>query len=178
MGRGFFTGYRKSVVEESEVLVSLFIPKSSANQYIRTYKQAKRRDDDIAIVNAAFNVRFVAGTNVLEDIQIAFGGMAPTTILASKTATAAIGRAWNHDLVELINKGLTDEISLSYDAPGGMTLYRRSLTLSLFFKGFLSISQELERSLKLRLVAERERSGSSTFHSLIPKSAQLFEVSV
>lgn len=178
MGQGFFTGYRTSVVKDTEILISLFIPKSSVNQHIRAYKQAKRREDDIAIVNAAFNVRFVDGTNVLEDIQIVFGGMGATTVLAPKTSSAAIGKAWNQDLVELINKSLVDEITLSADAPGGMTLYRRSLTLSLFFKGFLSISHELERTLNIRLVAERDRSGSSTFHSLIPKSSQLFEVSL
>lgn len=178
MGHEFFTGYRQSIVKDSEVLVSLFIPKSSVNQHIRAYKQAKRRDDDIAIVNAAFNVTFVAGTNVLKDIQIAFGGMGPTTILAPKTSTLAIGKAWDQDLVELINKSLIDEISLPADAPGGMTMYRRSLTLSLFFKGFLSISRELERTLKIRLVSERERSGSSTFHTLVPKSSQLFEVAL
>lgn len=177
MGEGFFTGYRKSVVKETEVLVSLLIKKSLPNQYIQAYKQAKRREDDIAIVNAAFNVMFVDGTDVVEDIQMAFGGMAPTTVLAPESSAVARGKHWNQNLVELINKKLIDEIPLSEDAPGGMILYRRSLTLSLFFKGFLSISQELERSLDSRLVSKRERSGASTFQALTPKSSQLFEVS-
>lgn len=176
MDHNFFIGYRKSIVKESEVLVSLFIPKSSVNQHIRAYKQAKRREDDIAIINAAFSVLFFDGTNILEDIQIVFGGMGPTTISAHKTSAIAIGKAWNQDLLELINLSLVDEMSLPADAPGGMILYRRSLTLSLFFKGFLSISQELEKILKISLVSERDRSGSSSFHSLIPKSSQLFEV--
>lgn len=178
MGQGFFTGYRKSVIKEYEVLVSLFIPKSSNNQHVRAYKQAKRRDDDIAIVNGAFNVKFIEGTTIVEDIQIAFGGMAPTTILAHKTSKLIIGKHWNQHLVELINESLVDEVSLSADAPGGMTQYRRSLMLSLFFKGFLSISLELEKKLDVRLVSDRERSGSSTFQALIPKSSQLFEVCV
>ncbi|KAJ6632922.1 Xanthine dehydrogenase [Pseudolycoriella hygida] len=175
MGHGFFTEYRKNIVRDDEVLISIFLPKSSSNQHICAYKQAKRREDDIAIVNAAFNVKFVDGTNILEDLQIAFGGMAPTTILAPKTSAMAIGRAWNQELVEVINESLANEISLAADAPGGMIIYRRSLTLSLFFKAFLSISEELERSLSMRLVSDRDRSGSSTFHSLIPKSSQLFE---
>lgn len=176
MGEGFFTGYRQSIVKETEVLISLFIQKSLPNQHVLAYKQAKRREDDIAIVNAAFNVIFVDGTDVVKDIQMAFGGMAPTTVLTPKTSAAARGKHWNQNLVELINKSLIDEIPLSPEAPGGMILYRRSLTLSLFFKGFLSISQELERTLNLRLVSERERSGASTFQALTPKSSQLFEV--
>lgn len=176
MGEGFFTGYRKSIVKDTEVLISLFIQKSSLNQHIRAYKQAKRREDDIAIVNAAFNVTFIDGTDVVEDIHMAFGGMAQTTILVPKTSAAVKGKAWNQNLVELINKTLVDEIPLSADAPGGMIIYRRSLTLSLFFKGFLSISQELESALNSRLVSERDRSGASTFQALVPKSSQLFEV--
>lgn len=176
MDQGFFTGYRKSVIAESEVLISLFIPKSSPNQHVRAFKQARRRDDDIAIVNGAFNVEFVDGTNILNDIHLAFGGMGPTTILALKTSTAVIGKTWDVNLVEFVNKSLLDEIRLTEDAPGGMTLYRRSLMLSLFFKGFLSISQELEKTLQINLVPERERSGATTFHSLTPKSSQLFEV--
>lgn len=178
MDGNFFTGYRKSVIAENEVLVSLFIPKTSNNQHIRAYKQAKRRDDDIAIVNVAINVKFIAGTNVLEDIQLAFGGMGPTTILAQKTAAKAVGKVWDQKFVELINDSLVDEISLPEDAPGGMVMYRRSLMLSLFFKGFLSITQELEKELNVNLVSERDRSGSTTFHYSIPKSSQLFEVTI
>lgn len=178
MGKGFFTGYRKNVIDETEVLVSLFIPKTSPNQHFLAYKQAKRRDDDIAIVNGAFNVKFAAGSNIVENIQFAFGGMAPTTILAPKTSAAVKGHAWDRKLIELVNKSLIDEIPLSAEAPGGMILYRRSLTLSLFFKAYLSIGQSLETTLGLKLVDERERSGAETFHTLTPKSTQLFEVSI
>lgn len=176
MGQGFFTGYRRNVIKDSEVLVSLFIPKTSANQHFLAFKQAKRRDDDIAIVNGAFNVRFENGTNIIEDFQFSFGGMAPITILAPKTSAAVKGKPWDRNLIEIVNKSLVDEIPLSLDAPGGMILYRRSLTLSLFFKAYLNISLELERFLSLNLLNERERSGAGTFHTLTPRSTQLFEV--
>lgn len=176
MGPGFFTGYRKNVIKESEILVKLFIPTTLKNQHFYAFKQAKRRDDDIAIVNGAFNVRFGEGTSIIEDFQFAFGGMAPTTILAPKTSAAVKGKAWNQNLIEIVNKSLVDEIPLSSDAPGGMILYRRSLTLSLFFKAYLNISQNLEKSLGLSLIDEREKSGAESFHTLTPKSSQLFEV--
>lgn len=176
MGQGFFTGYRRNIVKETEVLVSIFIQKTTQNQHFLAYKQAKRRDDDIAIVNGAFNVKFEDGTSVIDDIQFAFGGMAPTTILAPKTSSAVKGKSWNRNLIEIVNKSLVDEIPLSADAPGGMILYRRSLTLSLFFKAYLRISQELEKTLGLDLVDEREKSGAEGFHILTPKSTQLFEV--
>lgn len=175
MGKGFFTGYRRNIISDSEVLISIFIRKTTENQHFYAFKQAKRRDDDIAIVNGAFNVKFRKGTNIINEIDFAFGGMAPTTILTPKTASAVKGKAWNKDLVEIINQNLVDEIPLSAEAPGGMILYRRSLTLSLFFKAFLNISEALEKSLSLTLLNERDRSGAKTFHTLTPKSSQLFE---
>lgn len=176
MGKGFFTGYRRNVIKDSEVLISLFIQKTSENQHFYAFKQAKRRDDDIAIVNGAFNVKLQKGTNIIDDLDFAFGGMAPTTILAPNTSAAVKGKAWDQKLIEIVNKNLVEEIPLSSEAPGGMILYRRSLTLSLFFKAYLNIAQALEKSLGLSLLDERERSGADSFHTLTPKSSQLFEV--
>lgn len=176
MGQGFFTGYRRNIIKDSEILVSLFIPTTSKNQHFLAFKQAKRRDDDIAIVNGAFNVNFENESNIINDIQFAFGGMAPITILAPQTSAAVKGKVWDLKLVEIVNRSLVDEIPLSSDAPGGMILYRRSLTLSLFFKAYLNISQQLEMSLGLSIVDERDKSGAETFHTLTPKSSQLFEV--
>lgn len=176
MGEGFFAGYRRNVIHSDEVLVSLFIPKTTIDHHFIAYKQAKRRDDDIAIVNGAFNVLFKAGSDVVEQLHLAFGGMAPTTVLATKTAAALIGKKWDSKLVELANDLLVEELPLSRSAPGGMILYRRSLTLSLFFKAYLAISDTLTRSVVGRKpVDDRQKSGADTFHTLVPKSTQLFE---
>ncbi|XP_058453395.1 xanthine dehydrogenase [Malaya genurostris] len=176
MGDGFFTGYRKNVIRPEEVLISIFVPKSTKNQHFIAYKQAKRRDDDIAIVNGAFNVFFKPNTDIVEKIHLAFGGMAPTTVLAKNTATALIGQRWDSGLVEKTNDLLVKELPLDPGAPGGMILYRRSLTLSLFFKAYLTISEALSLEFPDRVqIHEREKSGAQTFHTLVPKSAQLFE---
>jgi xanthine dehydrogenase/oxidase len=52
----FQPGYRKVDIHPDEVLTSVVIPYNHENQYIEAYKQARRREDDIAIVNAGFNV--------------------------------------------------------------------------------------------------------------------------
>ena len=52
----FYTGYRRNVVRPDQILVSIKIPFTKQNQYFMAYKQSKRRDDDIAIVNSAFNL--------------------------------------------------------------------------------------------------------------------------
>lgn len=61
-------------------------------EYFDGFKQAHRRDDDISIVNAGMRVLFDQGSNVIKEIFLAFGGMAPITVLATKTMSALIGK--------------------------------------------------------------------------------------
>lgn len=176
MGDGFFTGYRQNIIDPDELLISLFIPQTSSNQYFLAYKQAKRRDDDIAIVNMALNVTFQSDKDVVANIHVAFGGMAPTVALAPKSCALIIGKRWNRKSVEIFSDSLITELPLAPSAPGGMILYRRSLTLSLFFKAFLEIGQSLEKYvLNRRVVSGREKSGAHLFHTLTPKSNQIFQ---
>lgn len=176
MGEGFFTGYRRNILEPDELLISIYIPQTSRDQYFVAYKQAKRRDDDIAIVNMALNVTFQTNKDVVANIHVAFGGMAPTVVLAPKSCALIIGKRWNRKTVETLSDSLITELPLAPSAPGGMILYRRSLTLSLFFKAFLEIGQSLERYvLNRRAIPEREKSGAQLFHTLTPKSNQIFQ---
>ncbi|XP_055613911.1 xanthine dehydrogenase [Uranotaenia lowii] len=176
MGDGFFTGYRRNVILPEEVLVSLVIPKTNKDYHFVAYKQAKRRDDDIAIVNGAFKIVFEPNMDIVKEIHLAYGGLAPTTILAKKTALAMVGQKWDKNLIESVNDLLVAEIPLDPSAPGGMILYRRSLSLSLFFKTFISVSNALASTISShKPIDERQRSGADTFHTLPPKSAQLFE---
>ncbi|KAL0116975.1 hypothetical protein PUN28_010089 [Cardiocondyla obscurior] len=177
MDHTFFTGYRRNVVLPEEVLISIDIPFTKKNQYFIAYKQAKRRDDDIAIVNMALNVYFVPDTNVIQETHLAFGGMAPTTILARQTCQKIIQRKWNESILEEIYDSLLEELPLADNAPGGMIKYRRSLTLSLFFKGFLHISKELSKDVSniVHITKELENA-SDCFHYTAPKSSQYYHV--
>lgn len=176
MGAGFFTGYRKNIIEHDETLVSLHIPKTDKNQYFYAYKQAKRRDDDIAIVNGAFNVTFQEGTNIVEKASFSYGGMAPTTVLATKTAEYFIGKTWTEDTISKAIDLLDEDVPLGPNAPGGMVLYRRTLTGSLLFKAFLKIYGRLSETLpKHPKLNENEVTGAEVFHTMNPKSTQLFE---
>lgn len=44
-----------------------------------------------------------------------------------------------------MSAGLAEELQLSPDAPGGMVEFRRTLTLSFFFKFYLTVLQKLGR---------------------------------
>jgi len=53
----FFLGYRQVDLKPDEILLKVIIPPTSQFEYVKEFKQAPRRDDDIAIVNAGMRVR-------------------------------------------------------------------------------------------------------------------------
>lgn len=172
----FFTGYRRSIVKQDELLVSILVPFTSENQYFQAYKQARRREDDIAIVNQAVKVTFKPKTDIIEDISFGFGGMAATVKNAPKTEQTLKGMAWNQKTLEVAYDCLLEDLPLDPGAPGGMINYRKSLALSLFFRSYLAISKQISQILpNLRLDA-RELSGIHGFHGGELKSSQYFTV--
>lgn len=61
------------------------------NEYFRAYKQAQRREDDIAIVNSAFYIQIDEKSNKVSSLRMAYGGMSFTTKMALKSAEKLIG---------------------------------------------------------------------------------------
>ena len=78
-------------MKPNEVLVSVLIPFSKEQQHIAAYKQARRREDDIAIVNGCFSVT-VDDSIVVKQCCLVYGGMEKTTIVAHKTQELLVGK--------------------------------------------------------------------------------------
>jgi xanthine dehydrogenase/oxidase len=57
----FFPAYRKTGIGPDELIRAIQIPFTNSRQHFRAYKQAQRREDDIAIVSGAFLVEFEEG---------------------------------------------------------------------------------------------------------------------
>lgn len=52
-------------------------------------------------------------------------------------------RRWGEELLQEACSSLAEEMNLDPSVPGGMVTYRRTLTLSLFYKFYLSVLQKL-----------------------------------
>ncbi|XP_056226642.1 xanthine dehydrogenase/oxidase [Seriola aureovittata] len=176
MDDGFFTGYRRTVLRPQEILLSIEIPYSEKNQFISAFKQSPRREDDISIVTAAMSVTFAAGTSVVEDLRLSYGGMAATTMLAKKTANRLLGRCWGEELLQEACSSLAEEMTLDPSAPGGMVTYRRTLTLSLFYKFYLTVLQKLQQQgVKVERVGSDCLSATEIYHPQTPSSVQIYQ---
>uniref|UniRef100_A0A8C9G5R8 Xanthine dehydrogenase n=1 Tax=Pavo cristatus TaxID=9049 RepID=A0A8C9G5R8_PAVCR len=175
MDEKFFTGYRKTIVKPEEVLLSVEIPYSKEGEYFSAFKQAYRREDDIAIVTCGMRVLFQHGTSRVQEVKLSYGGMAPTTILALKTCQELTGRDWNEKLLQDACHLLAGEMDLSPSAPGGMVEFRRTLTLSFFFKFYLTVLQKLSKHQNGPVSVAREGSATELFHKDPIASTQLFQ---
>uniref|UniRef100_A0A8D0ARC3 xanthine dehydrogenase n=1 Tax=Sander lucioperca TaxID=283035 RepID=A0A8D0ARC3_SANLU len=137
--------------------VAVSLPLLTSTQFVSAFKQSPRREDDISTVTAAMSVTFAPGTAVVEDLRLSYGGMAAVTALAGKTAARLLGRRWGEELLQDACSSLAEEMTLDPSAPGGMVTYRRTLTLSLFYKFYLTVLHKLREQMK----EERERGGLS-----------------
>jgi xanthine dehydrogenase small subunit len=89
----FYLGYQQKDLQPGEFVQALRIPLPRANIAFRTYKLAKRFDQDISAVCAAFAVELEAG--IVKSARIAFGGMAATPKRAALAEAALNGRPWD-----------------------------------------------------------------------------------
>ncbi|KAM3930799.1 xanthine dehydrogenase/oxidase [Leptodactylus fuscus] len=180
MEENFFTGYRRTVLKPQEILLSVEIPYSEKWEYFSAYKQASRREDDIAIVTSGMKVVFQPDSHRVEKIQLSYGGMAPVTVMAKDTCAALVGREWNDLLLQDACCRLAKEMALSPGAPGGMVEFRQTLALSFFFKFYLTVLKKLEADLSDKnnfhqsVLAEYE-SATELFHRPPTSGVQLFQ---
>ena len=142
----FFLGYRRVDLCADEILESLFVPLTSEFEFVLPFKQARRREDDISIVTAGIRVclQYIDGEWKVKSCAIAYGGLAPTTVLALQTAAFLTDSAWSHCNIQTSLLIMKNEFNLPADVPGGQVEYRQSLALSFFFKAFITITMQLE----------------------------------
>ncbi len=86
-----YLGYQKKALQPGEFVAAVGIPVSTPG-YVATYKIAKRFDQDISAVCAAYVMDVKNG--VIAAARIAYGGMAATPQRAKLTEAALIGQPW------------------------------------------------------------------------------------
>ncbi|PWF40349.1 xanthine dehydrogenase small subunit [Massilia glaciei] len=89
----FYLGYQKKDLRPGEFVRAVRVPLPRGGVQFRTYKLAKRFDQDISAVCAAFAFSFDGGR--VAQARIAFGGMAATPKRAARTEALLLGQPWS-----------------------------------------------------------------------------------
>jgi xanthine dehydrogenase small subunit len=93
----FYLDYMKKDLQPTEFVQAVRVPLPRDGVQFRTYKLAKRFDQDISAVCAAFAFRLADG--VVAEPRIAFGGMAATPKRAARTEALLTGRVWDESVM-------------------------------------------------------------------------------
>jgi xanthine dehydrogenase small subunit len=89
----FYLGYQKKDLRADEIVEALRVPLPHLGLRFRTYKLAKRFDQDISAVCTAFALT-LDGERIAS-ARIAFGGMAATPKRAAQAEAALLGQQWS-----------------------------------------------------------------------------------
>lgn len=161
----FFTGYRQTALPPDDVVASIRIPVSAKGEFPSTYKQAKRKDDDITIVTAALRVR-LDNEGVVADCSLIYGGMAAMTVVAKTAMAYLVGKRFAElETLEGAMDVLGVDFDLRFSVPGGMASYRKALALGFFYRFYHDVLATLDgrcEHVDREAVDEVERSVSKS----------------
>jgi xanthine dehydrogenase small subunit len=131
----FYLGYQQKDLQPGEFVQALRIPLPRAGVAFRTYKLAKRFDQDISAVCAAFALELDAELDggAVRQARIAFGGMAATPKRAARAEAALVGRTWDEAALKDAMAALAQDYaplsdmraSNAYRMQGAQNLLRR-----------------------------------------------------
>lgn len=158
----FFTGYRRTALAQNAIIASIRIPVTRAKgEFFRAYKQAKRKDDDIAIVTGALRVR-LSDEGIVEECNLIYGGMAAMTVGAKTASEYLVGKSFAElETLEGVMNALGKDFDMQFGVPGGMASYRKALALGFFYRFYHDVLESLGggelKHVDKQAVAEIER---------------------
>lgn len=106
----FFIDYGKQDRQRHEFVEKITIPALPEGAAFSVYKVSKRRDEDITAVLGAFYLRRDAEGRV-DEIRLAFGGMAGIPKRAAKTEETLLGNVWNEASVTQAASHLAEDFA-------------------------------------------------------------------
>ncbi|XUY26075.1 xanthine dehydrogenase small subunit [Agrobacterium sp. rho-8.1] len=142
----YFIDYGKQDRFAGEFVEKVFVPVPAPDTHYAIYKISKRRDEDISALCAAYHLK-LDPTGAIEDIRIAFGGMAATPKRAAKLEEALRGKPWNMETIDAARDAIDEDFQPLTDWRATAE-YRTLTAKNLLTRFFLETSgerQELQR---------------------------------
>ncbi len=89
----FYLGYMQNALQPGEFVHSVLVPRRQGANVVRAYKISKRFDCDISAVCAGLMVQ-LDGQQRIQQVRLAWGGLAATVKRAAATEAAMQGQPW------------------------------------------------------------------------------------
>lgn len=112
----FCTGPGQNVLQAGEFLVNITFPPPQGKSGARFLRFIPRNEMDIAVVNAATQLRFDGDT--VSWARVAIGAAAPTVLLVQEAADALVGKPLSDDTIEAAAQAASRAVSPIDDMRG------------------------------------------------------------
>ena len=140
----YFVDYKKTVLQTSEFIKSIQIPKPVAGQTLKLYKISKRLDDDISAVLAAFFIE--QDGQKITKVRLAFGGMAAIPKRGPAAEAALLGKDLTKESVALAKAALATDFQPMTDVRAS-DKYRMTVAQNLIEKCYLELQSAHTREV-------------------------------
>jgi len=104
---GFYVDYMKNQLAPGEFVQALEVPLAALQRQVRAYKISKRFDCDISALCAGFALTLDGDT--VQEVRLAFGGMAGIVKRAAKAEAALVGQPWTQASVDAARQALAED---------------------------------------------------------------------
>ena len=141
----FYSGYKETVLEQSEFIESICIPKPFCGETLRAYKISKRVDDDISSCSIAISVECESG--LITSARIACGGMSEIPKRAIHCESSLVGARWSEQAFVEAAKKMEDDFTPISDARAS-ELYRMNVTKNLLKRYWLEMDNQTDFSFR------------------------------
>ncbi len=110
----FYTGLKKNVMQASEFIEAIEIPRPQAGQFFAAHKISKRFEQDISATCAA--ISYVMKNDKLSQVRLAFNGLSPSPARAFAIEKILEGKR----VEEVLAADIDQAIAKSYSARDGL----------------------------------------------------------
>ena len=110
----FYTGLKKNVMQTSEFIEAIEIPRPQAGQFFAAHKISKRFEQDISATCAA--ITYVKKNDKLSQVRLAFNGLSPSPARALAIEKILEGKR----VEEVLAAEIDQAIAQSYNARDGL----------------------------------------------------------
>lgn len=137
--QNFFKGVRKTVLEPNEMVTDIYFPSIDNDNYGYFIKFALRKAQAISLVNVAVVCEFEK--EMIKDVRITLGAVAPTIIHANYAEEFLIGKKLTEDVIVEAAK-LAQRSAKPISDLRGSSSYRKTMVKVLTKRALIAISEK------------------------------------
>ncbi|MEX1266754.1 MAG: xanthine dehydrogenase small subunit [Woeseia sp.] len=145
----FYLDYQENALRPGEFIEQIKIPRLHADDQLQSYKVSKRFDQDISAVCGAYRLR-LGDDNRIDDVRIAYGGLAAIPKRARACERALAGREFAEAIIVEAMAALDDDFEPITDMRASED-YRRRICKNLLLRFYRETSASLDGKPPVRI---------------------------